>query len=177
MDEKSRADIGPRIDGQRHVPSLLIQFSNRLSSATSDAYVEMFGIGINEFRILTTIVKWPGCFASFLADQIGIHKAIVSRSLKTLEEAGLVAGSSEVRARKLYLTQAGIELHNRAAETSLAREKLLLNGFSAEEVELLRTLLRRLDLNLTELKKQRHAVGSPGGGDAGVPGQEGDPDS
>lgn len=143
--------VGPRINGSSHIPSLLSQLTNRLASGSSDTYLRLFGIGINDFRILTAIIKWPGCIATFVADRVGIHKAIVSRSLRTMEGAGFLTGGPETRERKLYLTDEGVQLHDRIAQIAMQRERLLLKGLTRTEVAQLRELLRRMIDNLPEV--------------------------
>lgn len=47
------------IYGANYVPSHLSHLNNRLSSGASQLYLKHFGVGINEWRILSVLSNWP----------------------------------------------------------------------------------------------------------------------
>lgn len=142
-------------DPDVYVPALLSTLNNRLSSGASDLYLARFGIGINEWRILTVLARRPGCSARDVAGRAAIHLTVISRGLRSLAVKGLVDITPGAAQRQLALTTAGRQLHDRIAVVALERERRLLAGLSADEVDQLRTLLGRLTGNLAEVDAHR----------------------
>lgn len=142
--EARRLDFDPA----GYVPALLSTLNNRLSSGASDLYLREFGVGINEWRILTVLKQSPGCTAACVSERAAIHLTVISRGLRSLQDKGLVAVDRGQRQWRLALSAAGADLHDRIAHVALQREQRLLAGLSAEEAGQLRALLLRLTANL-----------------------------
>ena len=136
------------IDGAAYFPSYLSHINNRLSSGASQLYLRMFGIGINEWRILSVLSNWPKSTAGTIGETVAMHKTVVSRSLRELEEKGLVKIDAGGPQRTMTLTAAGQRMHDRIAVIALERERLLLQGFSEAERKQLLALLKRLLRNV-----------------------------
>ncbi len=130
------------------VPALLNTLNNRLSSGASDLYLRHFGVGINEWRILTVLRSTSGCTAAFIAARAAIHLTVISRGLRSLQGKGLVDIDRSAWQRLATLTADGRALHDRVAAVALARERCLLQGLSDAEVDTLRGLLGRLTANV-----------------------------
>ena len=142
----------PAFNPAAYIPALLSTLNNRLSSGASDLYLQRFGVGINEWRILTVLKQYPGCTAGFVSEQAAIHLTVISRSLRGLQDKELVAVDRSAWQRLLTLTQAGHTMHDRIAHVALQREKRLLAGLPASEVECLRDVLLRLTANLPQVE-------------------------
>jgi DNA-binding MarR family transcriptional regulator len=136
------------IDTTVYVPHFLSRLNNRLSSNASDLYLELFGVGINEWRVITVLMKHPGLIAAEIAEQTDIHKGVVSRSLQALSEKGLVTTFVGESQRRVLLTGQGEKLYKDLAQIALMREQILLDGLTDSEVKTLRKLLRKLMDNL-----------------------------
>ncbi len=142
----------PAFNPAAYIPALLSILNNRLSSGASDLYLQRFGVGINEWRILTVLKQYPGCTAGFVSEQAAIHLTVISRSLRGLQDKGLVAVDRSAWQRLLALTPVGHTMHDRIARVALRREQRLLQGLSASEVECLRDVLLRLTANLPQVE-------------------------
>lgn len=132
------------IDGANYLPSYLSHINNRLSSGASQLYLRLYGIGINEWRILSVLSNWPRSTAGTIGDTVGMHKTVVSRSLREMEEKGLVHIDTGSGQRLMALTAEGQRLHDQIVRIALERERLLTLGFSEAERQLLFGLLRRM---------------------------------
>jgi len=85
-----------------------------------------------------------------LARALHIEGPTLTRHLDGLEEEGLVVrrrGPSDRRAVSVELTDAGRARHAEMLRAVQAFNRQLLNGFSAEEIAELQTLLARLEQN------------------------------
>ncbi|NKQ54061.1 winged helix-turn-helix transcriptional regulator [Amycolatopsis sp. K13G38] len=127
-----------------YVPAYLSLISNALSWGGSRLFLRRFGVGINEWRVMSAIVNQPGCTATQVGDELGLNKSVVSRSLQFLQSRDLVNVDAADGRRVLWLTGPGHELHDQLIEIALKREEFLLAGFSQQEKELLLSFLRRM---------------------------------
>ncbi len=138
------------LDLERYVPALITFISNKLSHGASSAYRRMFGVGITEWRLLAMLAIEPGISANRICQVMGYDKALVSRTLRVLDENGHVkieADPQDSRRSVVTLTTAGYALHDRILAVALAREDQLLTGLSAAECDTLMGLLRRMLAN------------------------------
>lgn len=140
-----------KLDLDRYIPFGLAAIANKVSRGASRVYLELFGIGINEWRILANLKITPGMSANAICVTSGLDKAAVSRSLRDLEAEGLIApcgDGGETRGRRLKLTDKGLALHNRVIHVALEREKRLLSGFSEAERQQLHDFITRMHRNV-----------------------------
>jgi DNA-binding MarR family transcriptional regulator len=146
------------MDLDTFVPALLTFVANRLTNSGSATYRKLFGVGMMDFRVLAMLSVEPGVSGARIARVIGLDQAAVSRTLRSLEDRGLVTATpAGGRSRATVMTAKGREVYDAAWEVAKRREALLLEGLSEEEQALLRTLLRRLLLatpRLTDLGEQ-----------------------
>lgn len=134
-----------RLNLERYVPALLTFVSNKLSRGASSTYRRLFGIGVTEWRLISLLALEPGIPAQRICHVIGFDKALVSRAIKLLQDDKYLtvrSDGSDNRRRTVTLTAAGLELHDRVIKVALEREKLLLQEFTAKEVDMLLKLLR-----------------------------------
>jgi DNA-binding MarR family transcriptional regulator len=100
----------------------------------------------------------PGCTAAHASKIIGIDKGAVSRSLQRLEAEGLVTAGElhpNGRSRGWTLSKQGRRMHQRILQVALERQKDVLQGFDAEEVEAFCGYLQRFLRNLESLTAAR----------------------
>lgn len=154
-------DVPPRLDLDRYLPFGLTAIANKIARSASRVYLRRFGVGINEWRILANLRINPGITANLICQSSGLDKAAVSRSLKLLEDGGMIETSGEptdVRGRSLRLTPRGDVLHDRLIVVALRREALLLDGFDEEERRLLLSFIARLHGNVVLVNEDAEAM-------------------
>jgi len=148
MSDKRSRYRGKVIDRHTFVPHYLAVLANGMIWSQSRFYLEHYGAGINEVRLITVIAHSPGLTATGLCDALVMNKSIVSRSLAVLRQKGLVEERHEARARIYELTDSGYALNERIVRISFEREQRLLSGFSPNDKTILLGYLARLFENL-----------------------------
>ncbi len=141
-------------DRDLRVPALLNQLYIRVASTGSASYGRAFDLGIMDYRVLDALAGEPGIAARRIVEIIGIDKGSVSRALKNLDARGLlIAASPEDRRRLVYaLSAKGVALHNQAQLLARERERLTVDGISAEDQERLVAILQTMLGNIDKLK-------------------------
>jgi DNA-binding MarR family transcriptional regulator len=133
----------------RYVPYLLGRVSKQISSAASVLYRQWLGVGINNARVVISLSRFPGSTATALSADTGLHKAVISRSLRVLNTKKFIRfDDTAVRLRKISLTAQGEALSGRIQHVMLDRERLLLRGLSAAEKSRLVGYLTRIMANM-----------------------------
>lgn len=139
-----------------YVPYFLTTISNTWSRSSSRLYLDLFGVGVTEWRIVSQLAIEPCIAAQRICEVISLDKGAVSRAVAALVAAGYVseqADSRDGRRQVLQLTLTGYELHDRLIAVALERERLILADFSPEEIAGLTALLRRIHARLPELRE------------------------
>lgn len=134
-----------------HVAHHLAVLANAMTSGGSRIYLDRFDFGLNEGRITAVLGHTPGMTAAELGAAMAMNKSIVSRSLWTMLERGLIRQSGSARARRNWLTEEGYRIEAQVVAITLAREKLLIDGFSTEEKAQLLSFLTRMQANLAKV--------------------------
>lgn len=150
MTKKARRVLD--LDG--YLPAYLSQITNKWSKSASRLYLANFGIGINEWRVMTLFAIEPGATAQRTCSILGIDKAAANRSvghLESLELVKLTANPNDGRSFLIQLTEKGWRVHDAILEIALAREGLLLKGLSSVDRRTLISLLDRVRSNLSLL--------------------------
>ena len=132
----------------------LTALANTLTSGASRLYLERYGIGIIEWRVLAMLAVEPGVAPARICQVIGLDKGAVSRETRKLEAKGCVAvheDPASPRRRTLELTATGLALHDEIVQTALERERRLLKGLSPDEVNTLLVLLERTAANVADV--------------------------
>lgn len=152
------ADDGPErdvLDLGGYIPYFLTAISNTWSRSSSRLYLETFGVGVTEWRVMSQLAIEPGIPAQRICEVIGLDKGAVSRGVAALVAAGHVTerpDAHDARRQVLTLTPSGYELHARLLALAIAREKMLLAGFSRQERDQLIGYLRRMHASLPALR-------------------------
>jgi DNA-binding MarR family transcriptional regulator len=142
------SESSAHIDRNVYIPHFLNSLNNKLSSGASDLYIKLFGIGINDWRVLSVAVKNQGCIANFIAEKMDVHKAVVSRSVQYLRSRKHLRIEPAGKEKLIFVTPAGQRLYADVARVALARETLLLQGLTEEQQATLRSLLAHLLSNV-----------------------------
>lgn len=127
-----------------YLPTLVVNLANELWRVGSGFYRRQFGVGMPEVRLLLHLGRQDGQIASEISRAVRLDKAAVSRSLKGLEEAGLVRLAARGPRRTVALTAKGRALAARIAAASLHRQAWLLAEMAPDEVARLKDTLRTL---------------------------------
>lgn len=148
MAKKRAATKNNQLDLDRYVPALVTFLANKLSSGASACYRKNFDVGVVEWRLLALLKVEQNITANRMCQVIGLDKAAVSRALKLLSERGSVSfikDEKDGRSSLICLTKEGEILHDKILQVALERESLLLEGFQAEELDILISLLHKLN--------------------------------
>jgi len=146
------------IDPVEFTPRLVSLLSNALVWRESKLLREEFDLGTNEWRVISSIAGRPGMTANAATNFLGLNRAIVSKSVSTLQERGLVVHAEGRRGlRHLYLTRAGAAMHEAMRPISERGREIITEGMTPEEVRSLNALLRRM-LRLLRLAEAEAAA-------------------
>jgi DNA-binding MarR family transcriptional regulator len=144
--------------GWTSTPYYLVTIGNAISWGSAREYLDRFGVGVNEWRVIAHVANQPGCTAAEISQFLRIHKAVISRSLKSLTDKGLVGLDATGGIRRIFLTEDGVSLHDRILPIALRRQEILLEGLDEHERELLLGILRRMHGNLAAMNRFDHAA-------------------
>ncbi|MGZ3181063.1 MAG: MarR family winged helix-turn-helix transcriptional regulator [Telluria sp.] len=136
--------------------ALFLDEVDRLADAVKGrlrAALEAEGVGLApmEARTLAWLQRHPGCSQADFGKQSGRDKAQVARLVKPLVERGLVAtlpDAADRRVTRLWLTEAGAALHQRATRQRSRLARALVAGIEPRERARALALLERLRANL-----------------------------
>ena len=141
--------IGPRIN---HSSRLLRQRFNRV--------VNEAGLFSGQQHILFLLSENEGLTVSGISSALEITPATVSVSIKRMEKAGFVfrrADEKDARITKIYLSEKGVSALHSIREKIDAQEEILSKGMTAQEKEMLSSLLERVISNLEEKEMTENA--------------------
>ncbi|CZF83275.1 MarR family winged helix-turn-helix transcriptional regulator [Grimontia marina] len=127
------------------LPYKLVKVAAHVSDSLARIYETEFGISRPEWRILASMGAKDGLNAKSLVTETSMDKVRVSRTLKVLEEKGLVVkvkDEADQRAAYLHLTEEGKGLYLTILPKAKAWESAMLDGISEKEYE---SFLRTLD--------------------------------
>lgn len=146
-----RGAVSPTVNLDHYVPAYLTWIANKLSRGASQQYLNTFDVGIETWRCLVLLAIDGSISAQHVSRVIGMDKASVSRCFKGMQERGLIRmalDETDGRVRLAVLTPEGRALHDQIIGVALERERAFLSVLSADEVEVLLGMLRRLHENL-----------------------------
>mgnify|MGYP003305713064 CR=1 FL=1 len=107
---------------------------------------------------LTTICNHPGISQDKLARQICINKSNVARQAAVLEEEGFILripSTSDKRVMELYPTEKAQEVLPLVREVFQSWEAHIAQDFTAEELELMSVLLKRMKIRSAAYMEDR----------------------
>src|SRR4051795_11092929 len=143
------------IDSNEFTPRLISLLSNSLVWRESRILRARFGLGTNDWRVISALAIRPGATASEISDFLAMNKAIISKSVGVLTERRLIVQVEDTgRSRQLFLTPEGAEMHDAMLPISLGGQEIILSDLTAEEVTQLNQLLRRLLTRAPQLQAE-----------------------
>jgi len=150
MQREGRAVVDPGT----YIPYFFAAINNTLSRGASRIYLKTFNIGIVEWRVVSMLAIEPRIPAQRICEVISLDKAATSRALGRLREQGYVefkAADRDPRRKIWWLNDAGLDLHDRILAVALERERNLIQGVEAEELEMFLGVLRKMRGNVDNL--------------------------
>ncbi len=93
----------------------------------------------------------PGISQEQIAKNLRIDKGAVARTVKTMMDTGLVErkpNPEDKRGYQLYPTEKMKKINEKNEEAREKLDKVLMEGMSAEEIQMCRTLLQKMAQNL-----------------------------
>ncbi|MDM0045778.1 MarR family transcriptional regulator [Variovorax dokdonensis] len=119
------------------ITTLMSQVGNALRRTITLPYADAFGLSVPEWRLLALLAPVGRIAFSDLVVQSTSDKALVSRTLKLMEERGLVALEAEGNTprKKVFcaITAAGLELHERAIPIARQRQAAAIRSLDPQE--------------------------------------------
>lgn len=132
---------------ENFLPYRLAVLSNTVSTTVARAYDKRFNVSIPEWRVIAVLGRFPGLSAVEVAERTLLDKVAVSRAVTKLIKNGRIDrefADADKRRSILNLSEDGKKLHDEIAQLALQFERDLLEGFTAEEMEKLNSLMERL---------------------------------
>jgi DNA-binding MarR family transcriptional regulator len=150
------------IDSNDFTPRLISLLSNSLVWRESRILRARFGLGTNDWRVISALAIRPGATASEISEFVAMNNAIISKSVGVLTERGLLVQVDDTgRSRQLFLTPEGAEMHDAMLPISLRGQEIILGDLSEAEVVQLNELLRRLLTRVPELQVEESLADLP----------------
>lgn len=130
----------------------LLAYAATIAARHAEEELRPHGLTVRQFGLLMQLRQEPALTMSELARQIGVSRQSLQEMAVELERAGhlrRVPGASG-RTRRLELTSRTERAAFYAQAALLEAEAAFLEGLTPEEIETLRTLLRRLLAHATD---------------------------
>ena len=141
------------LDPATFTPRLLTLLTNALVWRESHQMRRQFGLGTNDWRVISALAMRPGLSATEVCDFIGVNKAIVSKSVNGLVARDLIALVEGPRgSRPMFLTSQGAQIHDQMLPVSAQGQEIILSDLTPEEITRLNALLRRMLKRTRELE-------------------------
>lgn len=118
--------------------------------------LEPYSIAVGQFVFFVTIYYNEGVYQDELSEMLNVDKITTSKMLKRLVEEEYVKKESDVRDKRfsrLYLTKKGHDVFPLVRRILDETTEILSSGFTKEEEQQVRTLLRRMLTNITQYKR------------------------
>lgn len=135
---------------QTPLGDLLVKLARKFATQESRELDDL-AIGPTQHRLLELVVAAPGICPAAVAERLAIDKAAASRAVNRLVRNGFVErrrGTRDRRFSELFPTRSGAIAVRVFSPDFASPEMRLVAGFSADELQQLRTFLVRLDANL-----------------------------
>lgn len=132
----------------RFLAAYIMGVANRLANGASNHYRTRFNLGMSEWRAMMAVGARGELIVRQVAENADLDYAAASKSVRALEERGLVTveqTSTRGRAAIVRLTPEGTETYRKLRDSARRRQQRLVSAFTPEEVETLWALLKRVE--------------------------------
>ncbi|MEM8744365.1 MAG: MarR family transcriptional regulator [Pseudomonadota bacterium] len=141
--------------------AFLIQDAARLQRTVFDRRVRKLGFTRTQWLVLRRLQSQPGVSQSELAEMLEIEKATAGRLIDRLEENGWLerrADSTDRRVNRIYLTEAGLKIHDTIGPLAEAMVEDELSGLNRKEREQLTDLLIEVKKRLQVMAEENDLI-------------------
>lgn len=142
------------LDYEFYTQHLLTVLSNRITAFSSGQYLERFGLGSVEMRVLASIGCQPESKAAEISALISLDKAAVSRAINKLDSGGFLLGSTErptAKQKRWSLSSEGWALHDQFLSAVKLRHANVTAGVDEAELSRFTATLHKLIANVDQL--------------------------
>lgn len=139
------------LDINNYVPYFITVVHNKLARGSSAIYLARFGIGIVDWRVMSSLVLEPGASATRICQIIELDKGAASRALTKLDELGYLeheAAEHDIRRKTWALNERGLALYDEVLVVALQRERQLISGVAPEDLEAYIRVMKQMIANL-----------------------------
>lgn len=137
----------------------LIHRNNSHMSARFNRLAKSYGVNTQAWRVLGALLDTDDQRIGDLAKHTSIELSTLSHLLTRMGQSGLVKRrrvSEDQRTMLVRLAPAGRALAEKILPLAEANEQVALDGFSKDEAQVLKTLLRRVAKNVDDQEKLAH---------------------
>lgn len=123
----------------------------RALDSISNIEFKKFNLTKGQYLYLVRICENPGIIQEQLSDMIKVDRTTVSRAVKKLEKEKLVVKKKDPHNRKikrLYATKKGEEIYPFLLREHEHSNRVALQGFTEEEIDIIFELLQRVRKNI-----------------------------
>ncbi|MFA5332466.1 MAG: MarR family transcriptional regulator [Methanoregula sp.] len=139
------------------VPTALISYTYRVLQKKFSKELARYRIGWGHFIILMILYAEEGQSQDGIAQSRGFDKTMIAKSVRKLEEMGLVVRTvdpADRRVKRLYLTGAGRALCPEIRDIGRGIYRDLFYGFSCDESSRALEVLRKIALNAADIDSE-----------------------
>lgn len=111
------------------------------------------GLYFGQLPIVEYIARHNGCSQVEIAETLYLSPASVAISTKRLQKAGIIdkaVDDTNLRSKKLTITEKGLGISNKCRETVDSLDKRLFDNFTSQELAQLKEYLDRLIDNISD---------------------------
>ena len=140
---------------ERRVSYRISRLHGRLNAQAARILSNSADISLSQWRILVMVDVDDEISASEIVRRTKMDKAMVSRAIKSLSQAGLVqviVSKADQRLHKIRMTDQGRARFDRALPAMLARQHGLVEGLDDEEQNQLFSILSKLEAAITAME-------------------------
>lgn len=109
------------------------------------------GVTISQFRVVVTLIQYPGSTQKEIADKVGVEGATLVPAIDKMEGEGLLKrkpDSKDRRVNRIYLTPKADSLWNSMMECVLHIRKVSTKDVSDAELQTTLNTLKKISKNL-----------------------------
>lgn len=131
-----------------------IMIISRCTALYRDKYLSEYGLSGYQAPYLPAVCNHPGITQDQIAQELHVNRSSVTRQLILLEENGYITrkrSETDRRAVEVYPTEKGLAILPTVRESFHSWRQKLTDGLSAEQLELLETLLDTLSRKAEEI--------------------------
>ena len=142
---------------EEYIAVLVMSLAGRLSRGASNYYQKHFDIGMADYRIVLALGLARDLNISAVAASADVDKAAASRSLRALEQRGIVEleqTATRGRAAIVHLTPEGRALERQLRKSSRLRERRFIAALADDERRQAVALLKKLIAGVPNMNKE-----------------------